>query len=204
MSIIVVKRSFDVLVSFVLVIVTLPLALAIGIAVKVGSRGPILYRQTRVGKGGREFTILKFRSMVVDADRLAPNLSATGDPRVTTVGRFIRATYLDELPQLVNVLRGDMSLVGPRPETPEYVALYTPEERRVLSVRPGLAGPSTLAYMDEGALLAATEDAEGFYVSTILHDRVRLDLGYLDDMSLARDVQILFRQVLAIFGKGLA
>jgi lipopolysaccharide/colanic/teichoic acid biosynthesis glycosyltransferase len=136
--------------------------------------------------------------MVVGADRLAANVSATGDPRVTRVGRVLRKTYLDELPQLVNVLRGDMSLVGPRPETPEFVAHYTPDERRVLTVRPGLAGPSTLAFMDEADLLAAAPDPVSFYVTTVLHDRVRTDLAYLERRSIGYDVGLLVKQVLAI------
>ena len=135
------KRLFDLAVSLTALTLLVPLLAVIALLVKLGSPGPVLYRQQRVSRGGRLFELLKFRTMVVGADRMAPNVSATGDPRVTRVGAFLRKTYLDELPQLLNVLRGDMSLVGPRPETPEFVALYSPEERRVLTVRPGLAGP---------------------------------------------------------------
>jgi lipopolysaccharide/colanic/teichoic acid biosynthesis glycosyltransferase len=136
--------------------------------------------------------------MVVGADRGAPNVSAAGDPRVTRVGRFLRRWYLDEFPQLLNVIRGDMSLVGPRPETPEFVALFTPEESRVLTVRPGLAGPSTLAFMDEAELLAAAPDATSYYVTTLLHERVRADLTYLEHRSIHYDIRVLCTQVLAI------
>jgi lipopolysaccharide/colanic/teichoic acid biosynthesis glycosyltransferase len=136
--------------------------------------------------------------MVVGADRMAANVSATGDPRVTRVGAFLRKSYLDELPQLLNVLRGDMSLVGPRPETPEFVALYTPQERRVLTVRPGLAGPSTLAFMDEADLLATAPDPVAFYTTTVLHDRVRADLTYLERRSIGYDIRLLATQVLSI------
>jgi lipopolysaccharide/colanic/teichoic acid biosynthesis glycosyltransferase len=129
---------------------------------------------------------------------MAANVSATGDPRVTRVGAFLRKSYLDELPQLVNVLRGDMSLVGPRPETPEFVALYSPEERRVLTVRPGLAGPSTLAFMDEADLLATAPDPVAFYTTTVLHDRVRADLAYLERRSIGYDIRLLGAQVLSI------
>jgi lipopolysaccharide/colanic/teichoic acid biosynthesis glycosyltransferase len=171
----------------------------IALIVKLDSSGPFFFRQRRVGKDGRPFTLLKFRSMVVDADRLAPNVSATGDPRVTRVGRFLRRWYLDELPQLLNVLRGDMSMVGPRPETPEYVALLSERERAILRVRPGLAGPSTLGYMNEAEILAAAVDARALYVDFVLHDRVRLDLRYLQERSFWYDVRLLVRQVFTIF-----
>jgi lipopolysaccharide/colanic/teichoic acid biosynthesis glycosyltransferase len=192
------KRAFDVAFSVVALVLLVPVLLGIAVAVKLDSPGPVLYRQQRVSRGGRLFRLLKFRTMVVDADRLAPNVSATGDPRVTRVGRLLRRSYLDELPQLFNVLVGDMSLVGPRPETPEFVALFTPDERRVLTVRPGLAGPSTLAFMDEAELLAAADDPVAFYTTTVLHDRVQADLAYLERCSLGYDIRLLCSQVLAI------
>ena len=142
--------------------------------------------------------MLKFRTMVRDADRLAANVSPTNDPRITRAGRFLRRWYLDELPQLLNVVRGDMSLVGPRPETPEFVAMYSPEELRVLDVRPGVVGPSTLAHMDEGEILSAAADPEALYRSRILHERVRVDLQYLHRASFPYDVALLARQFLAI------
>jgi lipopolysaccharide/colanic/teichoic acid biosynthesis glycosyltransferase len=192
------KRVFDICVSLVSLLLLTPVLLAIALAVKLSSPGPVFYRQERVSRNGRLFRLLKFRTMVVGADRLAPNVSATGDPRVTGVGGFLRRWYLDELPQLLNVLRGDMSLVGPRPETPEFVALYTQEERRVLAVRPGLAGPSTLAFMDEAELLAREPDPVSYYVTTVLHDRVLADLTYLERSSVGYDVRLLCKQVLAI------
>jgi lipopolysaccharide/colanic/teichoic acid biosynthesis glycosyltransferase len=192
------KRAFDVTVSLAALVLLVPVLAVIGLLVKVGSPGPVLYRQQRVSRGGRLFELLKFRTMVAGADRMAPNVSATGDPRVTRVGAFLRRSYLDELPQLLNVLRGDMSLVGPRPETPEFVALYSPEELRVLTVRPGLAGPSTLAFMDEADLLAAAPDPVDYYVTTVLHDRVRADLTYLERRSIGYDVRLLAAQVASI------
>jgi lipopolysaccharide/colanic/teichoic acid biosynthesis glycosyltransferase len=191
------KRAFDVAVSAAAILLSLPVLLVIAVAIKLDSRGPVLYRQQRVRRGGGLFRLLKFRTMVVDAD-LAPNVSASGDPRVTRVGRFLRHSYLDELPQLFNVLRGDMSLVGPRPETPEFVALFTPDERRVLTVQPGLAGPSTLAFMDEDELLAAADDPVAFYTTTLLHDRVQADLTYLERSSIGYDIRLLCSQALAI------
>jgi lipopolysaccharide/colanic/teichoic acid biosynthesis glycosyltransferase len=192
------KRLFDVLVSLVALVLISPLLLAVAIAIRLDTPGPVFFRQARVGRGGATFRMLKFRTMVVGADRLAPNVSPADDPRVTRSGRFLRRWYLDEVPQLVNVLKGDMSLVGPRPETPEFVALFTAEERRVLSVRAGIAGPSTLAFMDEAELLAEADDAVQLYEERILHERVRADLSYLDRRSLAYDVRLLFAQVGAI------
>jgi lipopolysaccharide/colanic/teichoic acid biosynthesis glycosyltransferase len=192
------KRMFDVLVSLVALLLLLPVFVLVAAAVMLDSPGPVFYRQERVSLNGRRFRLLKFRTMVVGADRLAPNVSASGDPRVTRIGRFLRSWYLDELPQLLNVLRGDMSLVGPRPETPEFVALFSPEERRVLTVRPGLAGPSTLAFMDEAELLARSPDPVSYYVTTVLHERVRADLTYLEHRSIGYDVRLLCAQLLAI------
>jgi lipopolysaccharide/colanic/teichoic acid biosynthesis glycosyltransferase len=191
-------QLFDRTVALLALVVLTPLLLVVALAVRLSSPGPVLFRQVRVGIGGRAFEILKFRTMVDGADRMSENVSAAGDPRVTPVGRFLRGWYLDELPQLLNVLKGDMSLVGPRPETPEYVALYTPEERRVLQVRPGLAGPSTLAHMDEAQRLASVENAAEHYRDVLLHERVQMDIGYLEKKSLRYDVCLLLRQVVAI------
>ena len=188
----------DRLVAGVALVLLAPLELAIGAVIRLTSPGPVVYRQVRVGQGGRAFSILKFRTMVDGADRLGANVSPTGDPRVTPVGGFLRRWYLDELPQLVNVVRGDMRLVGPRPETPEYVALYTRHERRVLDVKPGLVGPSTLAFMDEPERLAAAPDPAAHYERVLLHERVGLDLAYLDRRSTRSDLVLLFRQGAAI------
>ena len=185
-------------VAVVALLVLSPLLLAIALVIRLTSPGPVIFAQVRVGLHGRAFRIYKFRTMVVGADRMAANVSPDGDPRVTPVGRTLRKWYLDELPQLVNVLKGDMALVGPRPETPEHVALYTEEERAILGVRPGLAGPSTLGFMDEAELLGAVEDPAAHYRTVVLHQRVGLDLGYLERKSVAYDVGLLVRQVVAI------
>jgi lipopolysaccharide/colanic/teichoic acid biosynthesis glycosyltransferase len=192
------KLIFDVTVSLVALVMLAPINLLVAVAVKLDSPGPVLYRQKRIGRHGRPFTLLKFRSMVDRADQLSANVSPAGDPRITRVGRFLRSWYLDELPQLINVVRGDMSLVGPRPETPEYVALYSAEERRILDQRPGLIGPSTLAFMDEAEMLAAVPDSETHYVATMLHERVRLDLTYAENRSLVGDIGLLVRQLVEI------
>jgi lipopolysaccharide/colanic/teichoic acid biosynthesis glycosyltransferase len=189
---------FDRVVALVALVLLIPLLVVIALSVRLTSPGPVIFRQVRIGQDGTPFRILKFRTMVNGADRLAPNVSPDGDPRVTSVGRWLRARYLDELPQLVNVLKGDMNLVGPRPETPEYVALYTPQELSVLRVRPGLAGPSTLGNMDEGRRLAAAADPVSYYRTVLLHERVQMDICYLEQKSLTYDLQILIKQVVAI------
>ena len=191
------KRVFDIVVSGLVLLVLAPVLLTIAAAEWL-SGGPALYRQERVTLWGERFKILKFRTMVVGADRMGANVSPAGDPRVTRLGRFLRRWYLDELPQLLNVLRGDMSLVGPRPETPEFVALLGPDERQVLTVRTGIAGPSTLAFMNEAEILAAVPDPVAYYRNTMVHDRVGADLAYLAHRSLAYDIGLLCRQVALI------
>jgi lipopolysaccharide/colanic/teichoic acid biosynthesis glycosyltransferase len=192
------KTMFDRVVSAIALIVLAPLMLAIAVWIKLASPGPILFRQVRIGKDARPFTLLKYRSMTPGADRLSDNVTPRDDPRITRVGRALRRWYLDELPQLMNVLRGDMSLVGPRPETPEFVAELLPHELKLLEVRPGLVGASTLAFMHEADLLAEAEDPLTYYRTTLLHERVRCDLEYLSRQSLRTDVAVLIRQAVAI------
>jgi lipopolysaccharide/colanic/teichoic acid biosynthesis glycosyltransferase len=192
------KTMFDRVVSAIALIVLAPLMLAIAVWIKLASPGPILFRQVRIGKDARPFTLLKYRSMTPGADRLSDNVTPRDDPRITRVGRALRRWYLDELPQLMNVLRGDMSLVGPRPETPEFVAELLPHELKLLEVRPGLVGASTLAFMHEADLLAEAEDPLTYYRTTLLHERVRCDLEYLSRQSLRTDIAVLIRQAVAI------
>jgi len=187
------KRTFDAIVAALALLVLAPLFALVALAIKLDSRGPVFFTQERVGRGGRPFRMIKFRTMVADRDLLGPNVSATRDPRVTGVGALLRRSFIDEAPQLVNVLKADMSLVGPRPETPEYALLLTPEERLILSVRPGMAGPSTLAYSrEEPAILAQQEDPDGYYRDRLLHQRVAADLEYLERPTLVEDVRILW------------
>ncbi|MDX6253801.1 MAG: hypothetical protein QOJ11_135 [Frankiales bacterium] len=192
------KRAFDLVVASLALLLLLPLLLVIATVIRLDTRGPVFFRQVRVGRGGRTFEIRKFRTMRCGAERLGVNISPTGDPRITRVGRRLRSSYLDELPQLINVVRGEMSLIGPRPETPEFVALYRPDELRVLTVRPGVMGPSTLRGMTEEDRLADADDALDLYVSTILRERVSADLTYLDTWSLHNDVRLMCAQVWAI------
>lgn len=186
------KRMFDAVIASLALLLLAPVFIVAAIAIRLESPGPVFFRQERIGCHGKRFRMVKFRTMVADAARLGPNVCATRDPRVTRVGAFLRRSFIDEAPQLLNVLAGHMSLVGPRPETPEYVLLFTPEERRILSVRPGMAGPSTLAYSrDEPAILARQADPDGYYRTQLLHQRVAADLTYVDRWTLATDLRIL-------------
>lgn len=190
------KRGFDILASGAGLIILSPLMLGIAIAVRASSPGPALYRARRVGRGGQEFTLYKFRSMVAGADRRGPGITAAGDGRVTGVGRFLRRTKLDELPQLINVLRGDMSLVGPRPEDPRYVALYTSEQRRILEQRPGITSMASLAYRHEERMLSG-DDWERVYIEQVLPAKLAIDLDYAQRASVWRDIALILRTVLA-------
>ena len=169
---------------------------------KLSSRGPVLFSQERVGRGGRPFRLLKFRSMRPGSESAGALVTGKGDPRVTSVGRWLRRTKLDELPQLWNVVRGDMSLVGPRPEVPRYVAYYTPEQHRVLEVRPGITDPATLAFRHEEELLGAVpvEKREAYYIREILPRKLELNLSYLRRAGALYDLGVLFRTVAALLG----
>jgi lipopolysaccharide/colanic/teichoic acid biosynthesis glycosyltransferase len=190
-----VKRLVDLVLCVVALPVVLPVAAVVAVAVRLGGPGTILYRARRVGLNGAPIVVLKFRTMA--PDRAGPAVTSAVDPRITVVGRVLRATKLDELPQLLNVLRGDMSLVGPRPEDPRYVALYDAEQRAVLTVRPGVTGLGSLAFRDEQGLIAAAApaDAETFYVQSILPEKLRIERRYVEDWSIRRDLTILVRTV---------
>ena len=196
------KRCFDLLAAGWALLILSPLLLLVALLVMISSGRPILFRQERAGLEGRPFRILKFRTMRADA----PGLPITGsdDRRVTPVGRWLRAAKLDELPQLINVLRGEMSVVGPRPELPQYVADYTPSEREVLEVRPGLTDTATLVFRDEERLLGAvpSDRRERFYRGTILPLKLDLNRMYIDRAGFWRDLTIIMKTLLAIFVRG--
>ena len=185
------KRAFDVAAASAGLIVTSPLLLVAAVAVKLSSPGPAFYRGVRVGRGGRTFHIFKLRTMRVGADAQGPALTSSGDVRVTPVGRFLRRTKFDEVPQLVNVLRGEMSLVGPRPEHPDFVKQYSEEQRRVLAVRPGITGPSSLAFMREEEMLTGADPVDQ-YVSSIMPHKLAMDLDYVRTSTFKGDLKILW------------
>jgi lipopolysaccharide/colanic/teichoic acid biosynthesis glycosyltransferase len=188
------KRAFDLAVAALALLLASPLMLVIALAVRLDSAGPVFFRQERVGQGGARFRIHKFRTMVADAAARGPALTVGDDPRVTRVGRFLRRSKLDELPQLIDVLVGDMSLVGPRPEVPQYVARYPAALRdRVLALKPGITDPVSLAFVDESALLARAPDPEREYVEVILPRKLRAAAAYAERATLITDLQVIAR-----------
>jgi lipopolysaccharide/colanic/teichoic acid biosynthesis glycosyltransferase len=188
------KRVFDLLGASLALLLLSPLMLAIALAIKLDSRGPVFFRQQRVGRHGVPFGIHKFRSMAADAPQCGPALTVGDDPRVTRVGRWLRRTRLDELPQLIDVLAGHMSLVGPRPEVPQYVAQYPAALReRALSVRPGITDPSSLLYLDEAELLARAADPEREYIEVILPRKLQCAADYAAQANLRSDLGVLLR-----------
>jgi lipopolysaccharide/colanic/teichoic acid biosynthesis glycosyltransferase len=194
------KRALDLLISILGLLLLSPLLLLLALWIKLDSRGPVLYRGKRVGKDGRPFVMYKFRTMVLGAERTGPAVTYKDDPRITKAGRFLRRTKLDELPQFFNVLRGQMSLVGPRPEDPSYVAFYTPEHRLVLSVKPGITGPTQLQYRDEASLLQG-EGVDEEYVSRLMPQKLKLDLEYVRTRSLLLDLRILWQTATTLLSR---
>lgn len=193
-------RAIDLSVSLVALIVASPLLLLVAVAVKCSSPGPVLHRAQRVGKDRRLFTLYKFRSMVQHAADRGPGVTGRDDPRVTRVGRILRRTKVDEWPQLFNTLVGDMSLVGPRPEDPRYVASYSPDQLQVLCVKPGITSPATVLHRHEEELLTGP-DWEETYLTKILPAKLRIELDYFSRRTLFTDLRILAETVLAMFTK---
>lgn len=187
------KRAFDLVGSLLALIALSPVLLIAAILIKLDSPGPVLYMAERIGKGGRSFKMVKFRTMIADAARLGPGITYKADPRITRVGRFLRRTHIDEWPQFFNILRGDMSFVGPRPEAPTYVERYTPQQREVLKARPGMTGLAQVLYMQtEAAMLDATTLDE-VYLNEILPKKLELDLQYIQNQSFLLDLKLLIQ-----------
>jgi lipopolysaccharide/colanic/teichoic acid biosynthesis glycosyltransferase len=193
------KPVFDVVGAAVALVIVGPVLLLCAVAVRLESRGPAFFRQWRVGQNGKPFQVIKLRTMIHGADKQGPKITASGDRRITRVGRFLRRTKLDELPQLLNVLRNEMSLVGPRPEVPEYTLKYSLTERKVLDVKPGITGPASLAHINEEQLLASRTDKEHFYVTTIMRRKLQLDLAYCRKISFSEDLKSILQTAGALF-----
>jgi lipopolysaccharide/colanic/teichoic acid biosynthesis glycosyltransferase len=187
-----IKRSFDVMVATIALVIVAPLLALAALMVKLFSSGPVFYRGTRVGLDGKLFPMLKFRTMVVDAESLGGSATAADDPRITRFGKFLRRYKLDELPQFFNVLLGDMSLVGPRPEVQKYVDLYSPEEKAILTVRPGITDWASIWNSNEAAVLEGSRDPERTYEELIRPTKLALQLLYVRDHSFFVDLRILF------------
>jgi lipopolysaccharide/colanic/teichoic acid biosynthesis glycosyltransferase len=193
------KRSFDILVSLVALILLAPLFFTCAVVIKLTSRGPVFYRGRRVGRGGDIFLMHKFRSMVVDADQMGTDLTPQDDPRVTRVGKFLRKTKMDELAQIIDVLKGNMSLVGPRPESPLYAKYYNERQKRVLDVRPGIVGPTQFKYHRyEELILKDKEDPDTYYIQELMPGKLEMDLDYIKNRSFPLDIKILFRALLEV------
>mgnify|MGYP001765026757 CR=1 FL=1 len=187
------KRLIDIVSAFIGLLLFSPLFLILAVLIKLDSSGPVLFRQVRIGRAFIPFIIYKFRSMAVDWADDGLSITSQNDSRITRMGRFLRATKLDELPQLFNVLIGDMSLVGPRPEVQRYVELFRRDYERLLSIRPGMTDLASLKYCDEGVLLARVEDPEAEYISRILPDKIELSKSYLRQASLPFDFSLLMK-----------
>jgi len=186
-----IKRCFDIVLASIGLILFTPLFLYIALRIYKEDKGPIFYRGERVGLRGKPFRIYKFRTMVVNAEKVGPSSTSDDDPRITKIGRFLRKYKLDELPQLINVLKGEMSFVGPRPEVPSEVATYNEEERKILSVRPGITDWASLTYHNEGEILKGAEDPHQAYREKIRPGKIKLAMKYVDKQSFFIDLRII-------------
>ena len=192
------KRVMDIAISGAALCVLWPVLLLIALAIVIDDPGPVFYRQVRVGRGGKEFRIFKFRTMVVDADKKGLQITVGRDSRITRMGALLRKTKLDELAQLLNVFLGQMSFVGPRPEVPRYVAMYTPYQRQVLLVRPGITDYASIAYRNENDLLAGADDPERMYVEEIMPAKLELNMKYLRRVSPLEDIRLILATIAAV------
>ncbi len=197
-----VKRLFDIFFSLVGVIILTPLFLIVSFLVKISSPGPIFFKQERVGRNGKIFKIYKFRTMQKNAPYVG-NTFATpkDDPRITKVGYYLRRMNIDELPQLINVIRGEMSLVGPRPEVPEVVSLYKEEYKKILSIRPGMTDFASLEFRREGDVLASARDAYSHYIQELVPQKIKLNLRYLDEQTFLLDIKLIVKTIFKIISE---
>lgn len=191
-----IKRVFDFFAALIGIIVISPILIVVSIAIKLDSPGNIMFLQKRVGRDEKEFYIYKFRTMVTDAEKLGKQITVGKDSRITKVGAFLRKYKIDELPQLFNVLKGDMSLVGPRPEVPKYVALYSEEQKKVLSVRPGITDLASLRYSDENEILGKVDNPEEYYINVIMKDKLNLNLEYIEKSNLFFDISLIIKTII--------
>lgn len=195
------KRLFDIFFSILGLVVLSPLFLVVAVWIKLDSRGPVFYRQVRVGRHNRDFRIFKFRSMRVGSDKGSLVTIGGRDPRITRSGYIIRKLKLDELPQLINVLKGDMSFVGPRPEVRHYVDYWTEEQMVVLSVRPGITDPASIKFRNENELMATAENPEEYYINEIMQEKLKLYIEYVNHHSLLTDIGLIFKTLWVVIAK---
>ena len=194
----IIKRVFDIAVSFIGLLLLILVLISIAIIIKLNSQGPVFYRGIRVGRNGKAFKIFKYRTMVINAEKLGGPSTSDDDPRITAVGKVLRKFKLDELPQLINVLKGDMSIVGPRPEVQHYVNMFTDEEKAILTVRPGITDWASIWNPDEGAILAGSPDPEKTYMEKIRPNKLKLQLKYVRERSFLVDMKIILETLRTI------
>jgi lipopolysaccharide/colanic/teichoic acid biosynthesis glycosyltransferase len=187
------KRLFDILFSFIGILLLQPFFIAVAILIKVDSKGPVFFRQERIGRNFKRFIIYKFRTMVVDAEKKGLGITSGGDNRITRIGRMLRKFKIDELPQLYNVLKGDMSLVGPRPEVIKYVEWYKDDYERILSIRPGITDVSSMTFRNEESILQGVDNPESYYVHVLLPEKMRLGREYIQNVSFFYDVKLILK-----------
>ena len=195
------KRIFDIVSCTLAVLLLLPFEIVIALCIVCGSKGGVFYRQTRIGLNGKDFKLLKFRTMRPNADQQGLLITVGNDQRITRIGKFLRKYKIDELPQLLNIIKGDMSVVGPRPEVRRYVDLYDERQRHVLTVRPGLTDYASLKYISESELLAKSDDPEKTYIEEIMPAKLELNLQYIDNQSFKEDLKLIFQTIASIFKK---
>lgn len=186
------KRTFDIIASSLGLIILSPLFFILAILIKLDSEGPVFFKQTRVGLKNKDFSLYKFRSMYVKTDESGFLTIGDRDPRITPIGYYIRKYKLDEFPQLLNVLKGDMSIVGPRPQVRKFVNFYTAEQMRVLDIRPGITDLASIRYRNESQLLKNFKDPEKYYTEVVMQDKLRINLQYLDNNNLLNDIALIF------------
>lgn len=191
------KRIFDLLLSCLSLLMTLPFYPLIALAIKFDSKGPIFYTQPRVGRNYSTFNIIKFRTMVTDQS-FRSYITIKNDSRITSSGKFLRRYKIDEWPTILNVIKSEMSFVGPRPEAPKYVALYTKEQKKVLAVKPGITDPATITYNNEAELMSSTDDSEKIYIKQIMPRKLSLNSKYVENQTLITDAKIIFKTILLI------
>ncbi|MGI6279796.1 MAG: sugar transferase [Acutalibacteraceae bacterium] len=195
------KRIFDIVLSLILLVILSPVFVVLAVAIKLDSKGPVFYRQVRITTYGKPFRIFKFRTMVQNADKIGTQVTGGNDSRVTKVGKAIRKYRLDEISQLIDVLRGKMTFVGVRPEVPKYVKTYTPEMMATLLLPAGITSKASIFYKDEGKLLDSAEDIDKTYIETILPDKMYYNLKSLEEFSFFEDIKVMFMTLFAVFGK---
>lgn len=193
------KRIFDVVSSIIGLVTLTPLFLILSLIIKLDSNGPVFFRQYRVGKNGRQFKILKFRTMVINSESLGLRITKDADNRITKIGKLLRKYKLDELPQMINIFKGDMSFVGPRPELPEYVKEYNCKQLRVLDVRPGLTDYASIKFRNEGDILGKADNIEDIYIRILLPEKIRLNLEYIENRSLFIDLNLILSTLHHVF-----